>query len=309
MTSSIRSQSKSMEANHGFQTLDPHIFDQVKVYWKAPPGPAPTPAVLLMHELTGMTDELLDFADRIVESGFTVYLPLMFGEIGQPTEGVKGQLSTIGFSVKLCISREFYLFRSGASSPITQKLRQLCQAIYPLQGHDKFPGIGAVGLCMSGGFVLSLMLENHPSWKPHSTAIATPLVQAPVACHPALPSGKFKPSKESELDISAKDLEEVKQRVEQTQLLLVRFEEDQISPQARENRFKDEFKANLKTYSIPTETRQQEKIPSAPPNRPHSVLAGEYADPSGKAYPSTEAASDQVMLFLKERLSRPQSSQ
>ena len=36
--------------------------------------------VLIMHELPGMTPQCINLATRVVDAGFTVFLPLLFGE-------------------------------------------------------------------------------------------------------------------------------------------------------------------------------------------------------------------------------------
>ena len=41
------------------------------------------PAVLVMHELPGLTPACISLAEDIAAAGFTVYLPLLFGRPGQ----------------------------------------------------------------------------------------------------------------------------------------------------------------------------------------------------------------------------------
>lgn len=38
------------------------------------------PAVVIMHELPGMIPECVDLARKVASSGFTVFLPLLFGK-------------------------------------------------------------------------------------------------------------------------------------------------------------------------------------------------------------------------------------
>lgn len=42
------------------------------------------PAVVVMHEIPGMTPELIRFADRVWEAGFSVYAPTLFGTPEKP---------------------------------------------------------------------------------------------------------------------------------------------------------------------------------------------------------------------------------
>jgi hypothetical protein len=56
------------------------------------------PDVLLMHELPGMTPQFIGLARTIADAGFTVHLPLLFGE--------PGERHTVLFLARLCISRD-----------------------------------------------------------------------------------------------------------------------------------------------------------------------------------------------------------
>jgi dienelactone hydrolase len=278
---------------NSFLKLDYYLFPK-GVFWKAPENPRSSPAVVVMHELDGMTISFLEFANRLVERGFTVYLPLFFGEIGEPNLELKPSLNTvksicntINFASHICISKEFNAFKTGEASPITQSIRELCKHVYTQNGHNQFPGIGAVGMCLTGGFVLSMLLE--------------PEVVAPVAGHPSLPFG-LTPSLSKSLGLSSEELEKVKQRVADTDLLFVRFAEDQVSPQARQKTLEDTFGCSLKKVVITAEQRKQEKIPRIFPLYPHSALAGNFADQNHKPYQCTEAAFEQVAQFLKKRL-------
>jgi dienelactone hydrolase len=124
--------------------------------------------VILMHELPGLTPEFLGFANCLVEAGFRVYLPLFFGN---PNESSFGQ-NINSITVPFCLSKEFGTFATGKSSLITDWLKKLCQHIHQ-EYHSKDEGIGVIGMCLTGGFVLAMMVE--------------PSVIAPVISQPALP--------------------------------------------------------------------------------------------------------------------------
>lgn len=83
------------------------------------------PAIVIMHELPGMVSECIDLARRIADAGFTVFLPLLFGKPDQEYSWLK----TGGYSARLCVSREFRLFATNQSSPITNWLRELCRML------------------------------------------------------------------------------------------------------------------------------------------------------------------------------------
>lgn len=75
---------------------------------------------------------------------------------------------------RACISAEFRAFGGAASSPLTRWLMGLGrQARYECGG----PGVGAIGMCFTGNFALTMMLE--------------PAVLGPVLCQPSLPPDVF----------------------------------------------------------------------------------------------------------------------
>ena len=93
------------------------------------------PDALLMHELPGMTPQFIGLARTIAEAGFTVHLPLFFGE--------PGERHTVLFLARLCISREFRLFAQRGGSPIVDWLRAYGREIFAKNGGK---GIGVIGL-------------------------------------------------------------------------------------------------------------------------------------------------------------------
>src|SRR5699024_8710352 len=124
------------------------------------------PGVIIMHEIPGITPEVMHFGQRVAAAGFTAVLPWMFGVPGRPLASgyVLSQLA------RVCISREFYCLAKRRSSPITDWLRGLCRQVYDWCGG---PGVGAVGMCLTGGFALSLMVDE--------------VVMASVLSQPSLP--------------------------------------------------------------------------------------------------------------------------
>lgn len=177
-------------------------------------------AILLMHELSGMIPECVDLARRIADAGFTVYLPLLFGQPDQPVSFPK----MLAYTVQLCISQEFYCFAKHRSSPVTNWLRALCRKAHQDCGGE---GVGVIGMCLTGGFVLSLMADDS--------------VIAPVISQPALPFG-ITASHKAALGISSKDLESAKSRAKKgIPLLTLRFSEDTISPPEKFQTLRQEF--------------------------------------------------------------------
>jgi dienelactone hydrolase len=178
------------------------------------------PAVIVVAEIPGITTKVVEFADRVVDIGCTAVLPHLFGEPGaKPTVG--RALSTVTWG---CVSREFTNWATGKTSPVTVWLRALGRHEHERCGG---PGIGAVGMCFTGGFALAMMVDD--------------TVLAPVLSQPALPFGVFKRQKR-DLGISADDLACVKQRcADGVEVLGLRFTGDKTSPPERFQRLRDEL--------------------------------------------------------------------
>jgi len=177
------------------------------------------PAVILMHELPGMIPECVDLARRLAEH-FTVYLPLLFGQPNQPLS----LLHLAKYSAQVCITQEFYCFAKNQSSPITDWLKALCRHAKQECGG---PGVGVIGMCLTGGFALSMMADDS--------------VIAPVASQPSLPFGITSAHKKS-LGISSDDLQKAKERAQNgVSILALRFSEDQISPPEKFETLRQEF--------------------------------------------------------------------
>jgi len=242
-------------------------------------------AVLLMHEMPGMTAACIDFAAEIANAGFTVFMPLLFGE---PYDD-----KASAFFPQLCISREFHLFANAGGSPVVTWLRALGRHALVACGGT---GIGAIGLCLTGNFAIALMADA--------------AVLAPVASEPALPLtpalpvlGALAPSSRAALAVTPEELAAAKQRGSQgVKLMCLRFSNDSISPSERFDALRTTFGAAF----VPFLLGSPEGIDSAPGNpygvRPgaHSVLTGEYK-PDQPNNPS-RLARNAVLGFLRERL-------
>ncbi|MFT3774319.1 MAG: dienelactone hydrolase family protein [Minicystis sp.] len=124
------------------------------------------PAVVVMHEIPGITPQVAAFATRVADEGFSVFLPHLFGTPNKPltVPYAMGQLA------RACVSREFSVLAARGSSPITSFLRALCRHAHAEIGGK---GVGAIGMCLTGNFALALMVD--------------PVVMAPVLSQPSLP--------------------------------------------------------------------------------------------------------------------------
>ncbi|MGZ4640307.1 MAG: dienelactone hydrolase family protein, partial [Actinomycetes bacterium] len=109
------------------------------------------PAVVVVHELPGIHPGVVEFARRLVDAGYTVYLPTLFGRPGEPLAAG----ATVRSVLRVCVAREFTIL-ADRTSPVTHWLRALAAHAHKECGG---PGVGAIGMCFTGGFALAMALE------------------------------------------------------------------------------------------------------------------------------------------------------
>jgi dienelactone hydrolase len=233
------------------------------------------PGVVVIHEVPGIYPAVADFAERLVEAGFRVALPELFGTTGKPLSAPYA-LSQLA---RACISREFHVLASGGSSPITVWLRALCRALHEECGG---PGVGAIGMCLTGNFALSLMVD--------------PWVMAPVLSQPSLPF-PLGAERRRGLHLSAADLEVVRRRAcqEGAGVLGLRFTADPMVPAERFERLREELGQGFEAIEIDSGPGNPHGIERSA----HSVLTNHLVDADGHP---TRRALDRVLAFLDERL-------
>jgi len=238
------------------------------------------PGVLLMHELPGMTPECIEVARLISSKGFTVYLPLFFGEPGQRS----GKFDDIKAITHLCVHHEFNLLHKNGHSKITDWLRALCGKMNEETGGN---GVGVIGMCLTGSIVLSVMLH--------------PAVRVPVMCQPAIPFQLLPGHAESEsLGVPRDDLDKAKQKALITPIMGFRFNTDIICRAERFNTLRAEFGSSFEGVEIETGKGNPGNIP----NEEHSVLCGYYPgfDIHDENHPSRHAL-DAILSRFKRDLS------
>ena len=165
------------------------------------------PGVVVVHEIPGITPSVLAFAERVVDAGFTVVMPLLVGEVGQEPSG-KYMAKSMS---KICISREFTTMALNKTSPIITWLRALAKNLHANVGGR---GVGAIGMCFSGGFALGMMVDD--------------IMLAPVLSQPSLPFA-FGAKRSVDLNLSPADVQRVAQRAsEGCQVLGLRYKGDRL---------------------------------------------------------------------------------
>jgi dienelactone hydrolase len=232
------------------------------------------PAVIIIAEIPGITPKVADFARKVVGIGCTVVLPRLFGHPGADPSAVYAMRS-IG---PACVSKEFAAFAANRTAPITVWLRALAADAHETCGG---PGVGALGMCFTGGFALGMMLDDR--------------VIAPVLSQPSLPIGVTGKAKRG-IQLSDADLARVKERAADGVCVLgLRFTGDRAVPADRFARLRDELGDNFIGVEIDSSKGNEWGYKSMA----HSVLTEDFVDKPGS--PSL-AALDQVLDFFRERL-------
>ncbi len=165
------------------------------------------PLVIVIHEIPGITPKVRRFAEEVVDRGFTVAMPILIGTPDRPA--TRGYLAST--FAKVCVSSEFTTWAVGRTSPIIGWLRALGRSLHAEVGGS---GIGAVGMCFSGGFALGMMVDE--------------LMRAPVLSQPSLPIA-VRADRAGDLNLSPDDLEAVVQRAANgCEVLGLRFTGDRM---------------------------------------------------------------------------------
>lgn len=232
------------------------------------------PGVVIMHEIPGIYPEVTAFADRVAGAGFTVFLPHLLGSVSRPFSN--GYV--LESSLRACISREFSLLAAGQSSAICDWLRGLCRHVHGELGGK---GVGALGMCLTGNFALSLMVDA--------------CVMAPVLSQPSLPLPIGRARREG-LHVSEEELEVIKRRAcAGAGVLGLRFTHDPLCPPERFARLRRELGEGFEGIEIDSSRGN----PYGHPRDAHSVLTRHLIDEEGQP---TRAALERVLAFFEERL-------
>jgi dienelactone hydrolase len=232
------------------------------------------PAVIVISELPGITPHVARFGRAVAGAGLTAVLPHVFGEDGRAASN--GYV--LGSLAGACISREFTVLARGRTSPVISWLRALARDEHQRCGG---PGVGAVGMCFTGGFALGMMVDD--------------AVVAPVLSQPSLPFPVSR-SRRRDVGISAADIERVQQRASAgTCVLGLRFSGDSWSPSERF----DHLRELLGDAFVGVELDSSPGNPHGHKKMAHSVLTEDLDDRPGTP---TRDALDQVLAFFRERL-------
>jgi dienelactone hydrolase len=227
--------------------------------------------------MPGISPHVARFARWVRDAGFTVYMPSLFGRDGAVPTVEEG----LPVMKRACVSAEFRAMAANQTSPVTLWLRALARLAHEECGG---PGVGAIGMCFTGNFALTMMLE--------------PSMLAPVLSQPSLPLND-----PAALEIAPDDLAAVRERLERDDLtvLAYRFAGDRFCTAERFRTYAsalgDRFVPRVlpDTAANPRTTPFFEQVVASP----HSVVTAHLIDEAGQP---TIAARDEILAFFRQRL-------
>jgi len=236
------------------------------------------PAVLVMPEMPGISPHVARFARWVRDAGFTAWLPSLFGRDG----AVPGVEEAVAIFRRACVAAEFRALAAGQPRPIASWLRGLARVAHAECGGR---GVGAIGMCFTGHFALSMMLE--------------PAVLAPVLCQPSLPLEDA-----AALDSPAAELAAVRARLERDDLSVRawRFAGDRFCTAQRFAAYSAALGDRFEPRVLPDAAANMRDLPpffAHVVQGPHSVVTVHLVDEAGQP---TLAARDEILAFLRHRL-------
>jgi dienelactone hydrolase len=236
------------------------------------------PAVIVMAEMPGISPHVARFARWVRDAGFTVYMPSLFGRDGAVPTVEEG----VAVFQRACMSAEFRALQGGESSPVTLWLRALARLAHQECGGR---GVGAIGMCFTGNFALTMMLE--------------PAMLAPVLSQPSLPLKDH-----AGLEISPGDLKAVKERLDRDNLtvLAYRFRGDLVCRAERFAAYAQALGDRFVSWELPDSAAASSDVAPFFAKHvpyPHSVVTQHLIDAAGEP---TVVARDEILTFFAERL-------
>ncbi|MES3002418.1 MAG: dienelactone hydrolase family protein [Pseudomonadota bacterium] len=235
------------------------------------------PAVVVLAEMPGISPHVARFARWVREAGFTVYMPSLFGRDGALASAEEG----VAIFKKACVSAEFRALEGNKTTPITLWLRGLARLAHEQCGG---PGVGAVGMCFTGNFSLSMVIDSP--------------TLAPVVCQPSLPL-----EDPAGIGIAPEELKEIRETLEKKDITVAgyRFEGDKWCTAQRFAAYSQALGSRFRVRVLPDSAAN----PEPPPffkhvvASPHSVVTAHLIDEAGQP---TIAARDEIIGFLKHSL-------
>ena len=204
-------------------------------------GTPNAPAVLILHELPGMTPEDMRLGQLLVDQGFRVYVPRLFGKVPQD-KFLRGYFQA-------CVNGPFDCNTKAVRSPVLDTLDKLIDQILQQSSQP----LGVIGMCLTGILPLALLVRSE--------------VKAAVLCQPTLPFStlRFKPTGQQKFDLGLSPGDITKASQSPVPFLAMRYQSDSLCPPERIEVLEKTFPGRMATITVTT-------------GDGHSVLAGSYDD-------------------------------
>ena len=233
------------------------------------------PGVVLIPEMPGLHPGVLGLGNHLVDNGFTVVIPSLYGTPGAPAV----RAGAVGVIVRGCVAKEFAAFATNKDRPISHYLRALAR---DLNAKTPGRGVGVIGQCFSGGFALAAAVDDS--------------VLAPIMSQPSLPM-PLTPRQRADSGVSEAELKVIEKRAADEGLcaLGLRFSGDPLVPAERFATLKDRLGDAFEVIELDSSKGN----PGGFGRMAHSVLTLEVRETPGN--PAYEARK-RVVEFLKERL-------
>jgi dienelactone hydrolase len=233
------------------------------------------PGVVLIPEIPGIHPGVLGLGNHLVDNGFTVAIPSLFGEPGRAKDA--GYIiSTIA---RACVAREFAAFATNKQRPVSVFLRALAR---DLNKATPGKGVGVIGQCFTGGFALAAAVDE---------SVLAPVLSQPSVPFPVTPRQRRDPG------VSDLELNAFKDRAASEGLCAMglRFSEDKAVPGERFTALKERLGDAFEVIEIDSRPGNEHGFG----RMAHSVLTDEVREVDGQ--PAYEARK-RVVEFLNERL-------
>ncbi|AFM18782.1 dienelactone hydrolase-like enzyme [Mycolicibacterium chubuense NBB4] len=233
------------------------------------------PGVVLIPEMPGLHPGVLALGNHLVDNGFTVAAPSLFGTPGASALG-PGALPVL---VKGCVSKEFAALATNADRPVARYLRALAR---DLNASTPGTGVGVIGQCFTGGFALAAAVDDS--------------VLAPVMSQPSVPL-PLTLKHRRDPGVSEAEMQVIEKRAADEGLCVMglRFSEDAMAPRDRFTTLKNRLGDAFEVIEINSKRGNEHGIG----RMAHSVLTDQVREVDG--HPAYEARK-RVVEFLKSRL-------
>jgi dienelactone hydrolase len=233
------------------------------------------PGVVLIPEMPGVHPGVLALGNFLVDNGFTVVIPSLYGTPGAPAM----RPGMVPVLLRGCVAKEFAALATNRERPVANYLRALAR---DLNATTPGKGVGVIGQCFSGGFALAAAVDDS--------------VLAPVLSQPSVPIA-LTAKQRRDPGLSEREMKVIEKRAAEEGLcaLGLRFSGDPMVPGERFQTLKDRLGDAFEVIEIDSSPGN----PGGFGRMAHSVLTLEVREVDGQ--PAYEARK-RMVEFLKERL-------